>query len=113
MSILNIVKEKTTQSLIKRGNYLGVVNYQIEGIANLIGQKIGNLQQVSNTANIKSSTKLYRSKNNLRTFQANNWEIFKNSQLQNKFTASYKKEYFVIAKKAVFSWLVINNSLLD
>ena len=35
ISIFNIVKAKTSQSLIKRGNYLRFVNYQTEGIANL------------------------------------------------------------------------------
>ncbi len=36
--------------------------------------------------------KHYESKNNLRTFQADNREILRKSQLQTNFTGSYKKE---------------------
>ncbi len=59
------------------------------------GQERRNLQQlthlIAKTSFQMIRTLKYLSKNNLRTFQAQNREIFKNSQLQTNSTASYEK----------------------
>ncbi len=55
------------------------------------GQESQNLEQSTTTDSEIKLPNHYESKNNLRTLQGENRRIFKNSQLQTKFTGSYKK----------------------
>lgn len=50
-------------------------------------------QTLQHLPQLIAKTKHYKSKKNLRTFQAEKRAIFKNRQLQTNFTSSYKKEF--------------------